>query len=133
MVVQKSAEGYVRHFLGRRGLKAIAPSNSAARLLAGQTMHQAWKMQRQQSLKAAHLKPKSRARKALDAEWRDMFLLLGDELSLASSPLLAGISRRAFHGRAKSLGLRHVEILERTFGDVPVQVLMGDFLQLNPV
>ena len=123
----------VRHFLGRRGLKAIAASNSAARLLLGKTMHQAGKMRRQQSLKAKHLKPDSRARKALETEWADMFLLLGDELSLASPPLLAGISRRAFHGRARPLRLRPEEILERTFGDVPVQVLMGDFLQLNPV
>ena len=37
----------VRHFLGRRGVKAIAASNSAARLLLGKTMHQAGKMRRQ--------------------------------------------------------------------------------------
>ena len=70
-------------------------------------------------MKARHLKPDARARKALESEWADMFFLLGDELSLASPPLLAGISRRAFHGRAKPLGLRYEEELERTFGDVP--------------
>jgi len=123
----------VRHFLGRRGVKAIAASNSAARLLLGKTMHQAGKMRRQQSLKAKNLRPDSKARKALEKEWADMFLLLGDELSLASPPLLAGISRRAFHGRSKLLGLRQEDVLERTFGDVPTQVLMGDFMQLNPV
>jgi len=123
----------VRHFLGRRGVKAIAASNSAARLLLGKTMHQAGKMRRQQSMKAKNLKPDSKVRRALEKEWGDMFLLLGDELSLASPPLLAGISRRAFHGRSKLLGLRQEEILERTFGDVLTQVLMGDFFQLNPV
>ena len=96
-------------------------------------MHQAGKMQRKQSLNAGHLKPNSRTRKALEAEWGDLFMVLGDELSLASPPLLAGISRRAFHGRARLLGLRQEECLERTFWDVVTQVLMGDFLQLNPV
>ena len=60
-------------------------------------------------------------------------MLLGDELSLASPPLLAGISRRAFHGRCKLLSFKPEDVLERTFGDVPIQGLMGDFLQLNPV
>ena len=60
-------------------------------------------------------------------------LLLVDELSLASPPLFAGISRRAFHGRARSLRLVMDDILDHPFGDVLVQVLMGDFLQLNPV
>ena len=60
-------------------------------------------------------------------------LLLADELSMASPPLLAGVSRRAFHGRAHLLHLNFEEILEHPFGDVPLQVLMGDFMQLNPV
>ncbi len=123
----------VRHFLGRRGVKGIAAHNSAARLLLGKTMHAAGKMTRQQSLKAKHLKPKARARKALEAEWQDLFFLLADELSLAAPALLAGVSRRAFHGRAKLMGLSLEEILEHPFGNVPLQVLMGDFLQLNPV
>ena len=72
----------IRHFLGRRGVKAIAAHNSAARLLLGKTMHAAGKMTRQQSLKAKALKPNARARKALEKEWQDLFFLLADEVSL---------------------------------------------------
>ena len=42
----------VRHYFGERGVKAIAATNSAARLLLGETMHAAGKMTRGQSLKA---------------------------------------------------------------------------------
>ena len=52
----------VRRFFGEEGVKAIASSNSEARLLAGKTMHAAGKMSRGQSLKAKKLKPNSRAK-----------------------------------------------------------------------
>ena len=123
----------VKHFLGERGVKAMAAHNSAARLLMGQTMHSAGKMLREQSLKAKDLRPKSHARKALETEWMDPLLLLGDEISLAAPPLLAGVSRRAFHGRMRLLRLEPEKILEHPFGDVPLQVFMGDFMQLNPI
>ena len=73
----------VRAFCGERGVKAIASTNAAARMLLGQTMHAAGKMTRQQSLKAKDLTPKARARKALEKEWQDLFFLLADELRLA--------------------------------------------------
>ena len=66
----------IRRFFGEAGVKAIASSNSAARLLAGKTMHAAGKMSRGQSLKAKKLKPNSRAKKKLDAEWGRLLLLL---------------------------------------------------------
>ena len=92
----------VAAFFGKRGVLAIAASNSAARLLRGKTMHAAGKLTRKQSLKARYLKPNSRAKKALQREWECLVLLLGDEVSMASPPLLAGISRRASHGRKTS-------------------------------
>ena len=96
-------------------------------------MHSAGKMTRQQSLTAKKLKPNSRARKALEEEWLSTFFLLADELPTCPPPLLAGLSRRAFHGRARNIGLDSEEALEHPFGHVPIQVCMGDFLQLNPV
>ena len=123
----------VRHFLGERGAKAIAAQNSAARLLLGKTMHAAGKLNRKQSLKAKQLKPSSQKRRALETEWVDPLLLLCDELSLAPPPLLAGVSRRAFHGRARPLRLNADDIMDHPFGDILLQALMGDFLQLNPV
>ncbi len=123
----------VRHFLGDRGVKAIAAHNSAARLVLGKTMHMAGKMTRGQSMNAEALKPNSRTRKALDSEWLDSLLLLIDELGVAPPALLAGISRRAFHGRARLHRANIDGILAHPFGDVLLQVIMGDFLQLNPV
>jgi len=123
----------VRQFFGHHGVKAIAPHNSAARLLLGQTMHSAGKMKREQSLKAGKLKPGSAAMKALRAEWEPTGLLLGDELSLAPPALLAGISRRAFHGRSRLRRMNADDMLAHPFGDVLFQGFCGDFLQLNPV
>ena len=123
----------VAAFFGKRGVLAIAAANSAARLLRGKTMHAAGKLTRQQSLKARNLKPNSRAKRALQREWECLVLLLGDELSMASPPLLAGISRRASHGRKDLLKLDVADILDQPFGEVPLQALSGDFMQLNPV
>ena len=125
----------VRHFLGEQSVKAIAATNSAARLLRGKTMHASGKMKRGQSMKARQLKPNARSLRPLQREWQDAFLLVEDEMGLAPPPLQAGISRRAFHGRAHQLGFRCAEgeELDHPFGDVPIQVGLGDFLQLNTV
>ena len=52
---------------------------------------------------------------------------------MASPPLLAGISRRASHGRQDLLKLDMADFLEQPFGEVLLQALSGDFMQLNPV
>ena len=93
----------------------------------------AGKMGRSQSLRAKMLRPNSKAKKALELEWGYLVLLLGDELSLASPPLLAGVSRRASYGRRALKKLEVFKFMEQPFGEVLLQVLMGDFMQLNPV
>ena len=60
-------------------------------------------------------------------------MLLGDEIGQASPPLLAGCSRRASYGRKEFLKLDLRRVLEQPFGLVLLIVLMGDFMQLNPV
>ena len=60
-------------------------------------------------------------------------MLLGDEISLAAPALLAGISRRATYARRSLLKLDVKKSIEEPFGRVLLQVLAGDFLQLNPV
>ena len=96
-------------------------------------MHAAGALTRGQSLKAARLKPNSRAKKKLQAEWDHLILLLADELSLASPPLLAGVSRRASHGRKDAFDLDMLRCMEQPFGNVLLQALLGDFMQINPV
>ena len=96
-------------------------------------MHTAGKLTRQQSLKAHKIKPTSRAKQALQREWEAPVFLLGDELSMAAPALLAGISRRASHGRKDLLKLDMSAVLAQPFGQVLLQALAGDFMQLNPV
>ncbi|CAK0803316.1 unnamed protein product [Prorocentrum cordatum] len=123
----------VVRFFGHRGLKLVAAANSAARILGGKTMHAAAKLTRKQSLAASKLKPNTRAKKKLEAEWEYLVLLLADEIGLASPPLLAGLSRRATFGRKDLLRLCVARAIEEPFGQVPVQAIMGDFMQINPV
>jgi hypothetical protein len=123
----------VLQYFGKRGLKLVAAANSAARLLGGKTMHSAAKLTRKQALNAKALKPNSRCRKALETEWEQLVFLLGDEIGLANPRLLAGLSRRASYGRRDLYDLDMKKLIEQPFGQVLVQVLMGDFMQINPV
>ena len=123
----------VQKFFGEQAVQAIAAANSAARLLRGKTMHAAGKMTRQQSLKSKKLKPTKKAKDALTLEWEAGLLLLGDEIGTAAPPLLAGVSRRASYGRRDLYNLDMLRVMEQPFGNMLLQVMMGDFLQLNPV
>ena len=123
----------VQMFFGLQAVQAIAYSNSAARLLKGKTMHAAGKMTRKNSLKAKHLRPTKKAKDALTLEWEAGLLLLGDEIGTAAPPLLAGVSRRASYGRRDLYNLDMLRVMEQPFGEMLLQVMMGDFLQLNPV
>ena len=123
----------VRGFLGERGVKAVAATNSTARLLRGKTIHAAAKMTIKQSLQAKKLKPTSGLQKALELEWNDSFMMLGDEIGVSAPALLAGLSRRAFYARRRMLNFKLESVMEHPFGDVRLQVYMADFLQLMPV
>ena len=113
----------VTQFFWSKGVSAIATANSAARLLGGGTMHAAGKMTRKQSPKARRLKPTSRAKKALQREWERVVMLLTDESSMASPPLLAGVSRRASHARKDLFNLEIGSTLELPLGQVLLQAL----------
>ena len=125
-----------RHFFGENGTKAIAAHNSAARLLHGSTMHSAGKMTRGQSMTAKKLRPMGNVKTALEKEWSHTACLVVDELGLAAPRLVAAVSRRAFHARATDRGWdnREIELAEKhPFGDVPIQAIAADMMQLNPV
>ena len=126
-----------RHFFGEEGTKAIAAHNSAARLLRGSTMHSAGKMGRDQSMKAKKLLPKRTVKTRLENEWKHTACLVCDELGLAAPRLVAAVSRRAYYGRAHlypEFETRNLQLpVEHPFGDVPIQALAADMMQLNPV
>ena len=77
--------------------------------------------------------PNKKAKDALTLEWEAGLLLLGDELGTAAPRLLAGVSRRASYGRKDLYNLDMMRVMEQPFGEMLLQVGIGDFLQLNPV
>ena len=96
-------------------------------------MHEAGQMRHQQSLKAKKLNRNKKAKDALTLEWEAGLLLIGDEIGTAPPPLLGGVSRRASYGRKDLYNLDLMRVTEQPFGDMLLQVMMGGFLQLNPV
>ena len=69
----------------------------------------------------------------MQEEWERQLMLLADEVSLSAPALLGGLSRRASYGRRDLLKLDMSKLLSQPFGQVLLQVLAGDFMQLNPV
>ena len=60
-------------------------------------------------------------------------LAIGDESSQMDPELLATVSARAYYGRLPRHMWDTTTLPEHSFGDVLMQILLGDFLQLNPV
>ena len=111
--------------------QAMASQNSAARLIAGATMHAMAAMTRNQALTAR--KPTRGALEKLKKGWEALACVLLDEASLMPPDLLAMVSARAGWARSELLRLSPDMFVERPFGDILLQIMLGDFLQLNPV
>ena len=109
--------------------KGVAAQNSAARLIGGSTFHHMAGVGRKQDpfLK----KPSRDRREALRRRWRRVALLFIDEISLTSPHLLAMLHASACWGRLDDV--EPGDFLHHIFGDVLLQIIAGDFLQLNPV
>ena len=94
-------------------------------------MHRMAALTRQQVL--SEKKPSAQALEKCKHLWGTIALAIGDERSQMDPELLATVSARAYYGRLP----RHVwdttTLPEHSFGDVLMQILLGDFLQLNPV
>ena len=56
-----------------------------------------------------------------------------DEISLADPELFAVLNDSAGWGRMRTYGLSASSFVQNTFGNTMLQVMLGDFLQLNPV
>ena len=54
-------------------------------------------------------------------------------MSLADPQLLTVLNHCAGWGRSKQYDLDPAEFATATFGNIPLQILLGDFMQLNPV
>ena len=78
-------------------------------------------------------KPGLQLLRRLEATWSPLAALLMDEISLADPELLAVLNDSAGWGRMQAYGLASSSFVQNTFGNIMLQVMLGDFLQLNPV
>ena len=108
----------------------VAAQNSAARLIEGVTMHHMAALSRGQLLSVRGLGGEKVRR--LNQLWGHLVLLYVDEISLTNPQLLNAVSRAACHGRRGSLPAQ-ARFEDHPFGDVLAQLMLGDFMQLNPV
>jgi hypothetical protein len=120
----------LRHFCPG-AFQAMASQNSAARLIGGATMHAMGAMCRGQNLSTR--KPSLQAMVKLKQVWEALVGILLDEASLMPPELLAAVNVRAGWARCDRRGGQDRNFTEHTFGDILLQIMLGDFLQLNPV
>ena len=109
----------------------MAPSNKAARLIKGKTMHTACKLTGG-SLKMNKLRVNEERRKALARIYSDAGAEIIDEFSQSQAQLYHAVSLLTTYGRADALELdpaRYAQETE-TFGRVPYVITAGDELQL---
>ena len=115
-------------FLGPGSEVAMAYSNSAARVLGGDTIHSCLHMHGEAGLDLESLS-KGVTPELMDG-WRDVKAALIDEVSMVPPRLLGAASYRMCLGRRGEAE----KYMERghMFGGVPIVILLGDFLQLAP-
>ena len=112
---------------------AVASSNSAARVIGGETIHSAFKLSSMQSMSLDVL-----ARQKVDHirdRMNDLEALIVEEVSMVPSALLGAASYRMCAARAGAKGCQPDLYTERghMFGGVPIVMFLGDFFQLGPV
>ena len=111
--------------------RASAAQNSAARLIGGSTFHYMAALTRFQALTGK--KPSRPALRKLQMLWGGLALKLMDESSLIDPQLLAVLNENASWARAEQYSLDTAGFVENPFGNILMQLLLGDFMQLNPV
>jgi len=119
--VVKVAEALVEHFLGSDVVGKCAPSNTAARLFKGDTVHSCWQLASERNSERKHL-----ARPALtklQKRWGNKEIQFVDEISMLSPEQLA---EGDWRNRAAK------KDYEEPLGGIAT-VASGDMLQLPPV
>ena len=110
--------------------RAFAARNSAARLIGGATFHYMGSLLRQQVL--TRKKPSPKLIQKLQLLWSHLALALIDEISLVDPQLLAVVNDRCCWGRNSSQRVDPEDFCRCPFGNILMQMLLGDFMQLNP-
>ena len=118
-----------RRFL--KGERAMASSNSAARVVGGDTIHSACHMHGKMGFTLDRLE--NGITDDFIDEWADVDLLVIDEISMVSPRLLGALSYRLCCARQQKGADKFLyHQLGNIFGGVPLNILAGDFMQLPP-
>lgn len=122
------------HFFGEGSDVAMASSNSAARVIGGDTVHSCLHLNGKASMKLESLG--RGVTPELCARWCDVKCLILEEISMMSPMMLAAISYRLCLARCgRHVGITPALYTDRAhcFGGIPIVVMLGDFMQLAPL
>ena len=122
-------------YFGMNGLLKQAPSNKAARLIGGRTLHVTNALRPAQSLRTAALKPQGSALKKMQILTIPAGAQLVDEWSQLQASILHAASLRCSYARrdAYDLQLNEYARTDQLFGRCPVLCFFGDHLQMPPI
>ena len=122
-------------FYGPAGCVRLAPSNKAARLIGGRTMHAAQGLTPASSLRTAALRLTGMARKKVEQVMIPAGAVVCDEFSQIQSPMLHATALRSTYARASHYSLNVGDYTNQTelFGRIGILAIFGDHLQLPPV
>ena len=70
--------------------------------------------------------------RSLEEQWRDVALLIGDEISFIGKTFFAKMHHRLQQGRRRYFSEAGLDPNDHLFGDVSM-ILVGDFGQLEPI
>ena len=124
----------VRDVFGESAERAVTIANSAARVLGqgATTIHAAMKILARQKTDSQITDEHSRVER-LEDEWRNVKLLIIDEISMIPATLYRALAYSATQGRAHAHDLNKTDWRVEPFGKIPVVLNLGDFMQLRPV
>jgi hypothetical protein len=122
----------VEKFFGDESFLAMASSNTAARGIRGDTIHSQVSLSAASSLMVERLSVGVTA--ALKDRWANVAGIVVDEISLVKPMLFAALSCRASLARRETHNAKPDLYTEKghAFGQVPLVILAGDFMQLTP-
>ena len=135
-IVMKILKPLLEVYFGHDGVQLAAPSNKAARLIKGKTVHNLVGLRANDSLKTYDLNlSKHQDRKKLDATVGKAGGLILDEFSQLQSVLFHAAALRTSAARMDrhQLNMSDYARPSQLFGKVSFLLLCGDHLQLPPV
>ena len=119
-------------FCGEDSYVAMAASNSAARVIGGDTVHSCLHLRKNECGFSLNFLSQN-VSEGLKSRWAPVECLVIEEVSLVSPAMFGGISYRVGLAR-QHLGCdpNLYATREHSFGGIPIVIMLGDFMQLAP-